>query len=58
MYLNGDRKQRYFSYISQQAAGYYVQLLNNRNLRKSGVQFVVMKQRLLEDENYDGLIFY
>lgn len=58
VYLNGDRQQRYLSYISRQAAEYYAQSLNSRNFRKSGVRFIAMEQKLLKDEYYDGLRIY
>ena len=58
VYLHGDRKQRYLSYISESAARSYAHTLNTRNFKDKDVYFVAMSMWLLTDEKYEGERIY
>lgn len=58
VYLQGDRKKRYLSYISENAAKSYAHTLNVRNSMIEEVYFVAMEMWFLTDENYDGERIY
>lgn len=58
VYINGDRKKRYLSFISENAAKNYANRLNVRNDMRKDVYFVAMEMLLLIDENYEGERIY
>ena len=57
VYLEGDRKKRYLSYISENAAKTYAHTLNVRNSMRD-VHFVAMEMWFLTDEKYNGEMIY
>lgn len=58
VYLQGDRKKMYFSYISEKSAKGYAHTLNIRNHMRKDVYFVAMEMWFLTDEKYDGERIY